>query len=149
MLKALRAAPAPVLWLGLGGLLPFLALGACVVGAPREPAWVAELLVGYGALIVTFVGALQWGLAMRAQPEDPRDQWWLYGWGVTPSLLAWVALMLPPRPALLLLAPLFVAAWCMDLRAVRRHGAPDWYLPLRTLLSTLVTLTLLLAALTL
>lgn len=147
MLTGLRAAPAPVLWLGLGGLLPFLALTAVLVVAPRGPAWVEELLVSYAALIVTFVGALQWGIAMRDPSTDPRSLWWLYGWGVTPSLVAWMALLLPPRPALSLLGVVFIVAWFMDLRAVRRHGAPPWYLPLRTLLSAVVSLSLLLAVL--
>lgn len=146
MIRALRSAPPPVLWLGLGGLLPFLGLGAWLSLDDAPPAAALDWLIAYAALIAAFVGALQWGLAMRQEVLPGPEAWWLYGWGVMPSLLAWVALALPSGPALWSLAALFPLAWLMDLRAVRRLGAPAWYLPLRTVLSTLVTLTLVLTA---
>ena len=48
--------------LGYGGLLPFLFLaGAVVLGIRLPLAPAPSLLVGYGAIILSFIGALHWG----------------------------------------------------------------------------------------
>lgn len=145
MLTALRSAPKPVLWLGLMGLLPFLGLGGWLVLVGNNP-WLRSALIDYAAVIASFVGALQWGLGMRVQAFDPQEEWRLYGSGVLPSLLAWAALGLPSGVALWWLAATFVAVLWLDFRAMKLHGAPAWYVPLRTALTTIVVLVLVLVA---
>jgi len=90
-LPATPSGPTPpaVAWLGYGGLLPFLALAATGLWAPGTPWWSAALLA-YGAVILSFVGALHWGFAMAqsglsaservydlfgAALECNRDEW--------------------------------------------------------------------------
>ena len=52
-----RDLPPHVAWLGYGGLLPFIALAILMaVDAPRAALW-SDALVGYGAVILSFVGA--------------------------------------------------------------------------------------------
>ena len=41
--------------------------------------------LAYGAVILTFVGAVHWGYAMR----DEEIRWGRMTWSVTPSLVAW------------------------------------------------------------
>jgi len=77
--------------LGLAGLIPFVMCAAMQWYGP--PGWrmLAGLaLLSYGAVIVSFLGGIHWGLAMRASPvPTPR-----LIWGVMPSLLGWSAVLL-------------------------------------------------------
>ena len=59
----------PSLWarrLGFGGLIPFVGLAAALWLAPAG-GWplAAMALLGYGATISSFLGAIHWGLSMR------------------------------------------------------------------------------------
>jgi len=54
---------------------------------------------------------------------------------VTPSLIGWVALLLPPVSALALLAAGLVVALAVDLRTLAGTVAPGWYGTLRRILS--------------
>lgn len=139
-------APDHVAWLGYGGLLPFAltALGTLLDPARRE-LW-QQALLAYGALILSFVGALHWAFAMGA--NEDRQARPLYLWSVVPALAGWVALLLPLllaqgsvlAAALLILA--FVAHYLQDKRLARLHPLPAWYLPLRLRLSSVACLCL-------
>ena len=129
--------------LGLAGLLPFIAGAAALVGlqAPGLQAWAATALVAYGALIATFLGGIHWGLAMRGvQPISVR-----LGWGVSPSLLGWVALLLPVSPGLWLLAALLVTCYAVDRKLYASAGLSGW-LGLRLQLTSVATLSCLAGA---
>ncbi len=138
--------PASVAWLGYGGLLPFAltALGTLADPARRE-LW-QQALLAYGAVILSFVGALHWAFAMGAN-EDRQAQP-LYLWSVLPALAGWVALLLPlllAQGAVLaafLLIVAFVAHYVQDRRLARLHPLPGWYLPLRLRLSSVACLCL-------
>jgi hypothetical protein len=125
-----RIPPAP-LWLGLAGLLPFAAAAAGAHLLPPDQQGLAlRALLAYGAVILSFLGGVRWGLAIRDAEAGallPR-----LAWSVTPSLLGWVALLLPAAPGLALLAAGFAAALLADLRA---SEAPGWYRRLRLPLS--------------
>lgn len=124
--------PVPALALGAGGLIPFFALATGIVLFP-EPnlSYFLGWLTQYAALIVSFVGALQWGLAMRLPAMTASEQWAAMGWSVCPSLIAWVALQIPQYEGLYLIAALFVVCLLMDWRFARRHALPAWFLRLR------------------
>lgn len=129
----------------LSGLLPFigLAIGSVVM----EGAHAAMLhlpLVGCGAVILSFVGALHWGVALTHSTASQRDRTVLMSWSVVPALLGWVALMAPAGADLILLASGFWAHLAFDWRAQKRHGLPGWYMPLRILATSIATLCLLL-----
>ena len=129
--------------LGLAGLLPFIAGAAALAGleAPGLRAWAATALVAYGALIATFLGGIHWGLAMRGvQPVSVR-----LGWGVSPSLLAWMALLLPVNLGLGLLAALLAACYAVDRTLYASAGLSGW-LGLRLQLTSVATLSCLAGA---
>jgi hypothetical protein len=136
--------PAAALWLGGTGLIPFIApVVALWLGSPawREPAW--AVLHGYAAIILSFLGAVHWGAALRE--NDPGRLWQAMGWSVIPALLAWVTLMLPhPHGVALLLLGFAVQYW-MDRRAVAQGWLPAWYGRLRRVLTAGVTACLALA----
>lgn len=110
--------------LGYAGLLPFVALAAAAWLAPiAYRAQAAHALLAYGATIASFLGAIHWGLAMRAplalQPGP-------LVWGVFPSLVAWVALLLPLSQGLVTLALLLGICLAVDWRSYPAYGLKDW-----------------------
>ena len=129
--------------LALAGLLPFMAGAAALhlLHAPGLLALAGTALVAYGALIASFLGGIHWGLAMRGvQPVT-----WRLGWGVAPSLLAWIAVLLPNGPGLLALAGLLVACYAADRRLYARAGLSSW-LGLRLQLTSVAALSCLAGA---
>ena len=130
--------------LGIAGALPFVALAALLWWqADGQNTLALTALTGYGAVILSFLGGIHWGLALRNAEADGRD----FIISVIPSLLGWVALLLPATPALAVLAACFLGQLALDWRL---RLAP-WFLLLRGLLTTVVVVSLLtgVAALTL
>lgn len=120
--------------LGVAGLIPFAALALATIfakGALKGQA--AFALAAYGASILSFLGAAQWGFAIRA--ERARSPGALLCLGVLPSLVAWAALLLPVGAALIALGCAVLAALFVDAWSVKRGYAPGWWLPLRVGLS--------------
>jgi hypothetical protein len=102
--------PAAVAWLGYGGLVPFVAFcaGSLLGGAHADLSRAA--LFSYGAVILSFVGALHWGIALAAPGLATRQRAALFAWSVLPALLAWPSLLLYVKPATLLLVGGFAAS---------------------------------------
>lgn len=122
--------------LGYAGLLPFAAAAALAWLGP--PAWRGQALAalaGYGAVILSFLGAVHWGLALRAPAAEAPAAWPRLVLGVAPALVGWVALLLPVRPGLALLAAGVMAVAAVETAAARRGLVPDAYLRLRWILS--------------
>ena len=115
------------LW-GWAGVAPFAALAAAAVFAdPEAAAFALEKLVSFAAIILTFMGGVHWGLAMKT--ESPG--WHLYTTGIVPSLFAVTAIAVPTHWALPVLITGFVTLLLYDLRLVRQSYAPQWYGRLR------------------
>ena len=113
--------PPHLAWLlGLAGLIPFVsgALGVWLIPIGWRPL-VLTALLDYAAVILAFMGAIHWGLAMRAEQDDLRAQMQL-GLSVVPPLLGWSAISfgMPVVLAIPLLLVAFVALYLADLRAV-------------------------------
>lgn len=136
------ALPRPASILGPAGLIPFagLALGS-LLGWP----WAPAALAAYGATILAFLGAVHWGLALRAPDGERWAEWGRIGLGVLPSLLAWVALLLPLPTGLVVLAAGVLATAAVETWATARGLVPRAYLKLRWILSAGAALALLLA----
>jgi len=145
--SALRAAPTPAIVLGFSGLLPFAVLTLVVACAPFSwHEFFAELLLHYGAVILSFVGALHWGYAVSAGARS-EQAWMQYGWSVVPCLIAWMSLQLAASSALRLQAATLVACFLMELLLARFESLPAWMISLRAVLTLLAATCLLLASL--
>ncbi len=131
--------------LGYSGLLPFVGITLLLLSKPYHQAYWQHALLSYGAVILTFVGALHWAFAMQARDIAHTIQRNLYVWSVIPSLAAWLALLLPYTYGCGLLVSFFVMALWRDLLLDRVFVLPDWYLPLRKKLTLIVTICLLVA----
>ena len=137
--------PEMAVWLGYGGLVPFAICAAAAHGG--TPILAAYGLIGaanYGAVILSFVGAIHWGLAM----QDDRHVYW-FSWSVTPALLAWAAVsLLDVRLSILALVPAFTLAWSVDRQAFQSGLLPAWYMRLRHILTAGAVVGLLFTAFT-
>ena len=123
--------PHTAAWLGYGGLLPFclLSLGVLLDDA-HQTLW-RDSQLSYGAIILSFVGALHWAFAMTLPELDTRQRNERLIWSVVPALLGWMALLLPPLTAAALLIAGFVVHYLQDRRLDRSSNLPNWYLPMR------------------
>lgn len=132
ILKPLPVSPPPVVaWLGYGGVAPFVLLGiaAMVPGPSALP--LCRALLAYGAVILSFIGALHWGFAMTLPGLDDTRRNGLFIWSVVPDLLGWIALLLIPLPATAILVLGYLAQYRMDRRLASEATLPPWYLQLR------------------
>ena len=134
--------PAVALALGAAGAVPFVGLtpgGAKVLGElvpPGAPggsvvAWATSrerrvpLQVSYGASILSFLGAVHWGLAMAGGVRHGALR---FAWSVVPSLVAWPCAALPPCVGLQVSAGGLLAAAAVDLALFRTCSSlPAWY----------------------
>ena len=129
-----RRIPTPALVLGLGGLVPFAAAG---IAAWLPHAGLAAIglaaLGAYGAVILSFLGGVRWGVELF--DEAALTRWTPLALSVLPSLVAWAALLAPPVPGLALLAAGLIGQYALDRAAVGDGTLPPWYGRLRTILT--------------
>lgn len=139
--------PRLAILLGYAGLIPFIsgAIGIWITPA----AWRADVLTAllhYAAVILAFMGAIHWGLAMARERQDDAAHRQL-GLSVLPALLGWLAISngLPALLALGVLFAGFIGLYLADVHAARLELAPRWYPALRKPLTAVVLVSLLAA----
>ena len=120
---------------GIAGLTP-LAVGAIAVwilNIEAEIRFVAATMLFYGAIVLSFLGGVRWGLVLCN--SDPQVMKKHLALGIAPPLVAW-ALLLIFEPfglawSVLGVAGAFVLMFISDLGAVKDGSAPPWYGALR------------------
>lgn len=140
--RLLPEVPKPAALLGLGGLIPFwaCALGAWLVSLPVA-LWLIDLQLYYGAVILSFLGAVHWGRALAEEADAGAEvlasvaAWNRLGWSVMPALIGWLALIAPQIIGVGILLIGLGLAFFVDQATVRRGRFPAWYLRLRKLLT--------------
>lgn len=128
-------------FLGYAGLIPFFASAAGhLAGLPT-----AQIGVIYGALILSFLGGIQWGSGLRGH-LDESDTTRRIGVSVVPSLIGFAALLVAMPFSVVMLLGGFIGQWRFDLARAEQVGWPDWFIQLRTHLTigALISLGLLL-----
>ncbi len=144
--------------LTLAGAIPFLLLGAIVLLDPVGSRTAIQVLISYGAVILSFVGAVHWGFALRdtAHPVNgtaltpavlgaERD---LLLFGIVPAVIGWIALSVmlhfnaPALAVFLLLVGFFVTIVVETIGRGRGVVAGN-YLALRWTVSVVVLIVLL------
>ena len=139
--------PRPALILGWLGVLPFAALTLLAAYGSDLPGGAPlGLLVLYGAIILSFMGGAQWGLAMVTAAEDAGALARRLAISVMPALAGFGLWFAPPKLAALGLAASFVLLLAYDRATARAGTAPPWYPALRLQLTLAVIACLLLAA---
>ena len=135
-------------FLTLAGVVPFVlatgALFASDASSVRVPAITA--LVTYSAVILSFLGGIEWGLAIRDDSGNEASRAIALGLSTVSSLAAWAVLWLPSATWQVGAAlGLFVAVWAADQWMASRGLLPAWFVDLRTAISALVAAILALA----
>lgn len=126
--------------LGWAGIIPFAAW--TLVAWTGAPEWLVELLIGYGVLILAFMGGTLWAAALD-KPQEPEAP--LIA-SIVLVLAALPAFLLPAISAALLLAVLFALHWTAEYLWVRQ-AQPGWYRRMRLGITAAVVTLLVLAVL--
>lgn len=94
-------------WLGYAGLIPFIGL---TLGKELSPL-TAVAFSTYSAIILSFLGGIHWGVALSKPQWSNPTRLCLC---MLPSLLGWMALLLPMSGALILLIGSYLIWWLWD-----------------------------------
>ncbi len=129
--------PRPAAILGALGLLPFMACAIQIAtGQPMGARLTGPALYAltiYGAVVLSFLGGIQWGLAVGA--ADRSDGWRRYGLSVVPSFIAWAGVWVGGRNGLVTLAAGMIVWALYEMWSTGLGEAPSWYGKLRAALS--------------
>jgi len=154
--KIAHEVPQPFMVLGIAGGLPYLGAAATTVYLARQAQLAASgaavgidpgvaltvldqalnLQVTYGAVMLSFLGALHWGMEVAGYGGHKGYQ--RLALGAAPILLAWPTLGLQPMTALTVQWLGFTGLWYADSKATMAGWAPRWYSQYRFYLSILV-----------
>ncbi|KAH8697599.1 hypothetical protein BGW36DRAFT_169973 [Talaromyces proteolyticus] len=149
--------PKEALYFGLAGVIPYLAtsINTCYLAWEINnqalggsgfllSADTASLLlhltepiqVGYGAVILSFLGAIHWGLEWAGY--GGKHGFRRYATGCIAPAVAWPTLLLPVEYALITQFLAFTFLYYNDARAASRGLAPHWYGMYRFVLTFIV-----------
>ena len=132
--------------LGYAGLIPFIVFS---LGSWFQLPMISDstyILTAYAAIILSFMGAIHWGIAMSSS-EDQNGKYFIAS--VIPGLSAWLALLMPQRYAIILLMVGFIALIIYDWSVEKPQRLPGWYIPMRNRLTLVVVMCLMFAQLSL
>ena len=124
--------------LSYGGLLPFV---ICIVGinfGSKELSSYSMIgFISYGAVILSFVGAVHWGFLLKS--DSIQRQGLLLSISVLPGLIAWLALISPVSVALFILAAAYPLLFIYEKKSELNQLLPAWYMSMRIKLTCIVT----------
>ena len=136
----------PTLIFGVSGMVPFVGLAAMIGLGP--PTWYVYWMVAlsyYGAVILSFVGALHWAYALKRNAQG-RSAWMQYTFSVSPALIAWLSLLFPVWTGLQLQAAALLICMLFDRRMSCLDPLPTWFFRLRIVLTTVAAASLITAS---
>lgn len=134
--------PKPAKILGFAGLIPFVAGAVAVWFAPEFAYAAFNAQTIYAAIILSFLGGVQWGFAAAGIGPGAGPSWERLGWSVLPALFGWASLFIDEGPRVVALMLAFLAAFMIDRRWTQMGRGPIWYARLRRDLTAVVVLCL-------
>jgi hypothetical protein len=122
--------------LSAAGLLPFIGHALFAWVAPgSEAAGLMRSQAHYAAAILTFVGALHWGMVVAGGEAFAAGAGVRLVWSVIPALYAWVMTLYPPAVAVPGLFFGLLVALLVDLLLYRSQPGLRWFMQLRLVIS--------------
>lgn len=94
--------------------------------------------LGYGAVIISFLGAVHWGMEYGARDSSAARTRFRYAMGVLAPVIAWPTLLMPIEAALTSQFAAFTLLYMADTNATTRGWAPTWYGRYRFILTAIV-----------
>ncbi|KAI0995540.1 hypothetical protein K3495_g12639 [Podosphaera aphanis] len=160
---SLQQIPRDSLYLGAAGVLPYAATSLSTVClawninhpnvnsafslSPETANKLLELItpiqIGYGALIISFLGAIHWGLEYAEYGGRHSYRRLIYG--VISPIIAWPTLLMPVETALISQFLAFNFMYFVDARATVKGWFPPWYSIYRFILTFFVGASILLS----
>ncbi|KAJ5086559.1 hypothetical protein NUU61_007866 [Penicillium alfredii] len=143
---SLAEVPKEALYIGMAGVVPYLAtsletvylsyeinraasLGDGLIFSGQSAELMLHMLepiqVGYGAVILSFLGAIHWGLEWAGY--GGKFGYRRYAAGVVAPAVAWPTLLFPVEYALISQFLAFTFLYYNDARAAAAGRAPHWY----------------------
>lgn len=137
--------------LSFAGTIPFIVAAfvllfgqALGLGMYRPLAF--DAITNYAAVIVSFLGGIQWGIGIASHEQQPQTARSLFLLSVVPSLLAWAMLFLPASDSRIIVALFLVGfVWIIDALLHLQKVIPAWFFKLRSMVSAVVMVSLTLA----
>ncbi|NKB53056.1 MAG: DUF3429 family protein [Rhizobiaceae bacterium] len=126
--------------LSLAGYIPFVALaGALWVWLPQSEHYVLAktALQTYGAIILSFLGGVRWGLALRSASNTSARRDMIMS--VVPSLIGWFSLYVGAPGVFAVQALAFAGVGAWDALSGEKGAFGLWFVRLRMVLTFLVT----------
>ena len=126
--------------LTLLGVTPFVVAAAVVASGPTEhQALVIQLVTTYAAVILSFLGGIQWGIGVSIADSAPRSAQTLFMLSIVPSMLAWALLFVAqPNARVLVAISLFGFVWVVDALLCLQKIIPAWFFRLRSIVTAIV-----------
>lgn len=116
-------------------------LNSILLNQETAAQWLSHLevlQVGYGAAIISFLGAIHWGLEWAEKsPKEPRTRY-RYAVGVLAPAIAWPTVLLPTNYALIAQFAAFTSLYFVDSSFTTRGWTPRWYGTYRFVLTAIV-----------
>ncbi|KAK1781447.1 hypothetical protein QBC45DRAFT_57576 [Copromyces sp. CBS 386.78] len=164
---ALKTVPREAYALGFAGTIPYLATSLSTVYLswnlnqryPSESGLLNTILfrhetvrdlldiiepiqVGYGAVLISFLGAIHWGLEFAEKTPSHARTRFRYGLGLLAPIIAWPTTLMPIQWALISQFLAFNGLYYADSRATVKGWAPAWYATYRFVLTGIVGIAL-------
>jgi hypothetical protein len=145
--------PKVPLLLGGAGLIPFVGLSASLAFGVTPPGFIDSdtvrvALAGYGVVILSFLGGVRWGVALKEDENGDGKANRDFIISVIPALLGWFAWFQPSPADLWWLAAAHLLLGLLDYGLACRTIVQEWFGRLRLALAAAASLSLTLAALT-
>ena len=127
--------------LSILGLLPFLFGLVDLFLNKNDLFFVINLPKYYGSIILTFLGAIYWGLVLNDShkkliPEKIKT--FIICWSIIPSFWSGLILIFSHNVTIIILALCFIIVQLVDEFAIKYFKFPIWYLFLRRSLTIIV-----------
>jgi hypothetical protein len=130
------------------GAVPFVVMALALMLSPgfgEAHLGGKSAFIGYGAVILSFMGGVRWGAAMQLSKGLDAERMIL---SVAPSLAGWLALLIAQPWSMILLLAGFVMQGIWDVRSARNRSLPGWFGNLRLTITAIVVASILLVLVT-
>ena len=134
-----------IILLSILGLLPFFFGLIDLLLNKNNLFFVINLPKYYGSIILTFLGAIYWGIILNDSHKNlipDKIKTYIICWSIIPSLWSSLILIYNHNITIILLAICYIIVQFVDEFVIKYFKFPIWYLFLRRLLTIIVILIL-------
>ena len=135
-----------IVLLSILGLLPFFFGLIDLLLNKNNLFFVINLPKYYGSIILTFLGAIYWGIILNDSHKNlipDKVKTYIICWSIIPSLWSSLILIYNHNITIIVLAICYIIVQFVDEFVIKYFKFPIWYLFLRRLLTIIVILILL------